>query len=229
MKYLTALLVGLATAAAADTTAKFHEETLRYNVNWPSGLSLGEAQVRAVRLKDSDRWRFEFELEAAVPGFRVVDRYRSLADKGFCTAEFEKDTTRGAKITKEKTAVDGASGAAKRETLGGGGSSEMRVAACVHDALAFLYFVRSELAQGRIAPAQTILFGAPYSARLEFKGAEQVTIAGAAEPADRVVTLLKGPASQISFEIFFSRDAARTPVLVRVPLAMGVFSMEIAR
>ncbi|MDX2149154.1 MAG: DUF3108 domain-containing protein [Bryobacteraceae bacterium] len=231
MKFVAALLLGLAAASAgaADTKINFHEETLRYNVNWPSGLSLGEVQLRAQRLKDVDRWKFEFELDAAVPGFKVIDRFRSLADNGFCTAEFDKDSQRGAKSTKEKTTVDAGGGVAKRETLNGGGATNIPVPACVHDALAFLYFVRTELAQGRIAPGQTILFGAPYNVRLEYKGTQQVTIAGTSEEADRIVTSLKGPASQLTFDIYFGKDPSRTPVLVRVPLAMGLFSMEIAR
>jgi len=47
--------------------------------------------------------------------------------------------------------------------------------------------------------------------------------------ADRVVSTLKGPASQISFEMFFARDAARTLLVIRVPLSLGTFSLELAR
>ena len=47
--------------------------------------------------------------------------------------------------------------------------------------------------------------------------------------ADRLTASLKGPSSDINFEVFFLKDAARTPALVRVPLAMGTFSMELVR
>jgi hypothetical protein len=47
--------------------------------------------------------------------------------------------------------------------------------------------------------------------------------------ADRMVANLKGPASEHTFEMYFARDAARTPVLVKLPLAMGSFSMELVR
>ena len=40
---------------------------------------------------------------------------------------------------------------------------------------------------------------------------------------------VKGPASEITFEVFFLKDRARTPALVRVPLALGTFSMELVR
>jgi hypothetical protein len=39
----------------------------------------------------------------------------------------------------------------------------------------------------------------------------------------------RGPASGIDFDVFFARDAARTPILVRVPLPLGALSMELAR
>ena len=40
---------------------------------------------------------------------------------------------------------------------------------------------------------------------------------------------MTGPASSIKFEMYFARDAARTPLLIKVPLQMGTFAMEIVR
>jgi hypothetical protein len=40
---------------------------------------------------------------------------------------------------------------------------------------------------------------------------------------------VQGPASEITFEMFFARDAARTPLVIRVPLSPGMFSLELAR
>jgi hypothetical protein len=54
-------------------------------------------------------------------------------------------------------------------------------------------------------------------------------LSGKNAEADRVVATLKGPASAISFEMFFARDPARTPLLIRVPLSLGMFSLELAR
>ena len=44
-----------------------------------------------------------------------------------------------------------------------------------------------------------------------------------------VTATVKGPSSEISFEVFFLKDQARTPALVRVPLALGKFTMELVR
>ena len=74
-----------------------------------------------------------------------------------------------------------------------------------------------------------MLFGASYSARLVYTGAQDVTINDKRRQTDRVVLYLKGPASDSTVEIFFDRDPARTPLIVKAPFAMGTFSMELVR
>jgi hypothetical protein len=92
-----------------------------------------------------------------------------------------------------------------------------------------LYYVRQELSQGRMPPQQAVYFGAPYDIRLEFMGTQRIPLGEAQVEADRVTASVKGPSSEINFEVFFLKDRARTPVLVRVPLALGTFSMELVR
>ena len=68
------------------------------------------------------------------------------------------------------------------------------------------------------------------SRKLILKGVDGVVYVGDSQmDTDRILATIKGPASENTIEIFFARDAIRTPVLVRVPLAMGKFSMEIIR
>ena len=94
----------------------------------------------------------------------------------------------------------------------------------------FLYFVRQELSQGRLPPRQTVFFGAPYEIRLDLAGTESVKIGkctGGCRSSESVRGT--GPSSNINFEMFFLQDTARTLALVRVPLALGTFSMELAK
>jgi len=163
-----------------------------------------------------------------VPGFAVLDRYRSTASTDFCSMTFDKEIAHGSRKAHERTSFDQPAGTAHRETVDGG-KSDVDISGCARDALTFLYFARRELGQGRVPPRETILFGATYQARLEYTGAQQIRANDAKSEADRVVATLKGPSSEISFEMFFARDAARTPVLIRVPLSLGTFSMELAR
>jgi len=228
------LAFGCAALASSGTPVgppSFENEQLRYNVNWPSGLSLGEAQLGSSRDKGSadvaPRLHLDFSLDAAVPGFSVTDRYHSEASPEFCSVAFDRTATHGQKKTDEKTTFD-RSGWATRQTTGGG-KSQMKTASCGKDALAFLYFVRRELSQGRLPAPQTVYFGAAYEIRLAFAGTQIIKLADKQVEADRVTASVKGAASEVGFEVFFLKDAARTPALVRVPLALGTFSMELVR
>ncbi len=235
-KFATPILLTAAfvVAGAPVNNMAFDNEQLRYSINWPSGLSLGEAQLRATRLKPApgtdaaEKRLLEFDLDAAVPSFAVSDRYRSDASPDFCSVEFQKKVTHGRKKTDEKTTFDSHAATATRETVGGG-KSELKASSCSHDALAFLYYVRRELSQGRIPPPQTVFFGAAYEIRVEFAGTQKIRIGETPVDADRLTASVKGGSSDITFEVFFLKDAARTPALVRVPLALGTFSMELVR
>jgi len=223
----------MALSGATASAPSFDNESLHYSVNWPSGLSLGEASMRASRLKATadtpERMHFELDLDAAVPGFAVTDRYRADASPDFCSAEFQRTATHGKKKTDEKTTFDQQAGTATRQTAAGGGKTELSTSQCAKDALSFLYFVRRELSQGRVPPPQTVYFGAAYEVRMEFTGTQSIRIADAPTEADRLAVNVKGKASEISFEVFFLKDKSRTPALVRVPLPLGAFYMELVR
>ena len=222
---------GPAATVPTLTGFPFSNETLRYAVNWPTGLSLGEAHLSAARGKAAgagEQWTFEFALDASVPGFAVADRYHASASPDLCSATFEKETAHGSRKTHERIAFDDHAGVARRETFGAG-TSDVPISQCGRDALTFLYFARRELGQGRVPPQEDVILGAKYNARLEYAGEQTIKVGGKPAITDRVIATLKGPASEISFEMFFARDPARTPLLIRVPLSLGVFSMELSR
>ncbi len=219
------LLAGLAFAATPATDSPPPNETLRYSVNWPTGLSLGEATLSAS--SSSKSMHLEFDLDAGAPGFPVSDKFFSDASSGFCSAEFRKVTSQGSKKVDDEEKFDANTGTVMRGT--GAGQSEMNMDACGKDALTFLYFVREELSQGRMPPHQTVFFGAPYEIHLESSGTESVKIANKPVETEHVKASVEGPSSNISFDLFFLQDKARTLALVRVPLAMGTFSMELTR
>lgn len=218
--------------AVPGSVPTFSNEHLRYVINWPSGLSLGEGYLTASSSKPEantpGRLDLNFNLEAAIPGFEVEDEYHAAASTDFCSVQFDKRYVHGKKRADERTTFDAEAQTATRET-DGGGKSELKTPTCVKDALTYLYFVRRELSQGRLPPTQTVFFGAPYQVHLEFGGTQNIRLASGPVEADRMLASLKGPSSDINFEVFFLKDTARTPVLVKVPLAVGTFSMELVR
>ncbi len=236
MRYLPFLVAAILTGGAANcegqpgskTQAPFSDESLTYSVNWPSGLSLGQAQLYSKR--SGERWQFAMSLDAAVPGFIVSDSYQSVAVNDFCSVEFVKTYTHGKRKAGEKETFDSGKGTATRQTLGSGaGKSEISAPGCARDALSFLYFLRRELQQGRLPGSQTIYFGAPYQLKLEYGGKQKVRVNDRPMEAERLHASLKGPASETNFELFFARDDARTPLMVRVPFKLGTFSLELVR
>ena len=213
----------------AQTAAKtpFDNETLAYSVNWPSGLSLGEARMHAAR--QAGQWGLALSLEAAVPGFSISDSFRSTATDDFCSAEFVKQFTHGRKKADEKITFDTQKGQATRVTItpADGGTTIVPIQGCARDALTFLYYLRRELSQGRMPAPQTVYFGGPYQVRLEYTGAQTIKANDKSYNADHLRASFKGPASEMTFEMFFARDPARTPVVIRVPFPLGTFTMEV--
>jgi hypothetical protein len=201
-------------------------ETLHYNVNWPSGLSLGEADLTS-SLGDSGL-SFSFRMDASIPGFAVLESAKSRATPEFCAIELHKQGSRGKRKIDERTEFDSSKMKATRTTEGGG-KSELSTSACAKDALTFLQFIRRELAAGRLPSQQKVYYGSGYSVRVTFAGTQKIAIAGESAEADKLLATIKGPTSETTAELFFAKDAARTPLLFSVPLAMGKFSMELVR
>jgi len=220
----------LAAAAYAQTGFPFKDESLHYNIDWPSGLSLGESTFTATRTASG--WNFAMTLNGAVPGFAVADKVRSSATADLCSLEFQRDLSQGSRKSREKTVFDQAKGTAHRTTLfpEGGGKSEFDIPSCARDALTFLYYARRELGQGRVPPPGKVFFGGAYSVRMDYTGAMTIPL-GDKPPqvTDHLVVSVKGQKADFSFDIYFARDPARTPVLVKVPFAIGTISMELAQ
>ncbi len=220
----------LLTPCFAQTGFPFTDEALHYSINWPSGLSLGDANFDAHRTGPG--WDFSLTINAGVPGFNVADHYRSAtAGSDFCSLELERDTSHAGHTSREKTTFDQKNQSAKRVTLQpeGGGKSEFEIPTCARDALAFVYFVRREMGQGRVAPPQTVFFGASYNVRIDYTGAQTIPSDNKMVVTDHVNVSVKGPSVDTRFEIYFARDAARTPLLIRVPLSVGTISAELVR
>jgi hypothetical protein len=228
MKFKYVLLVS--TTLLASTSA----ETLHYSINWPSGLSLGEATLRSDRTAEgtgsATSWDFELSLDASVPGFAIRDQYTSTANPDFCSWQLDKKTARGARMSEERVIFDPNKNTATRETVRGtqiAGTSQLSVPLCARDALTLLQFVRRELAQGRLPSQQPAILGSAYQVHLEYLGTTTIRLGSQQMDTDRFRTSIKGPASDLTLEMFFMRDAVRTPVMMKIPLSLATFTVEL--
>jgi hypothetical protein len=87
--------------------------------------------------------------------------------------------------------------------------------------------VRRELAQGRLPSQQPAILGSAYQVRLEYLGTTAIRLGSQQVEADRFRTSIKGPASDLTLEMFFMRDAVRTPVMMKIPLSLATFTVEL--
>jgi hypothetical protein len=211
MKFLVVLLF----AACAPA------ESLHYNINWPSGLSLGEATLTSEHGRE--QWSFDLNIDASVPGFAVRDHDRATASLELCGIQFDKSAVHGKRKSEEHITFDQDKRTVKR------GNSELSVSSCARDAFTFLQFARKELSEGRLPPQQQVVFGALYNVRLEYTGAQTIAAGAQQTSADRIVATIKGPAADLTVEMFFARDPARTPLLAKVPVSIGTLTVELVR
>jgi len=202
-------------------------EELRYEITWPSGLSLGEASFHARATQSG--WAFESNITASLPTMEIRDEYRSNADPQLCSFEFEKNIVHGATKTVESIDYDQAAHIAIRNTLRGGGESEFTIPPCTRDGLTYLYFLRRELGYGSVPPPDDINFGSQYEVVVSYAQSLEIEIGGETVRADRILVDLTGPASQRSIEMFVAQDAARTPLLIRTTFELGTFSLKLMR
>jgi hypothetical protein len=220
----------LVPAASAQTGFPFQSESLHYTVNYSSGLSLGDANLSAH--KTSTGWDFTVSIDASVTGFSIKDKFTASMAGTYCSTELERDTIHGSKSAREKTTFDQDKQTAHRQTEfpNDGGYSDMNTGQCGRDAVSFLYFSRKELGQGRVPPPQVVYLGSPYTVTQSYTGAQNITLADKKpEVTDHLVYTVKGPRSEFSVEVYYARDAARTPLLVKIPLSVGTLSMELVR
>jgi hypothetical protein len=222
------LLLPFAHAGAATSSGGPTDESLTYSINWPTGLSLGEAHLRTVH-KQADTgegWATEFTVDASVPGFQVENRIHSLADGNFCSMQLDKKYIQGRRSADETTTFDQQAGRATRQTKNGG-KSEFNIGNCARDALDFFQFLRRSLSQGTLPPRQTVYYGAGYNVSIQFVGTEPVRVAGAPVEADRLAVTIKGEKTDITVDAYFEKEPSRRLVLLRVPLSLATFSMEL--
>jgi hypothetical protein len=235
---LAALWLAMAGAAAAQTNAQpaapagfpWQNETLHYTVNWQSGLAVGDVYFTAHK-RDGGGWDFEVRGNAGVPGFTINDRYASSTGADLCSTILDRGTDHGGKKGREKTTFDQKAGSGQRVTLlpENGGLSDFFISACARDAVAYSYYAREELGQGRVPASAQIYFGSAYSVSMVYAGAQDITVGDKTATTDHLNVSVKGPKADFHFEVYYARDAARTPLEIRVPLSIATFTLDLVR
>lgn len=225
---LQSLLVAVLFATMPKThAATFSDgEQLSYEVTWPSGLGLGQTSFLARATIEG--WDFRMSVQASLPILEIQDKYHAKATTELCSTEFSKNTIRGQKKAQEQIRFDQRDHKATRSTVTGG-KNTFPIPPCARDSLTFLYFLREQLAAGRIPPPDDVYFGAQYQVVLTYLETRNIEVANTLHLTDRILIDIQGPKSELNFEIFFSKDEARIPLLIRIPFEAGTFSLRLVQ
>jgi hypothetical protein len=232
-RILLCALISAPLLPAADqwTGFPFQNETLRYRVIWPGGKALGEVTMGAHKTAEGG-WDFDMSTNVAIPIVPIADTYKaSSATFDFCSVTLTREISHGNKRVVERTQFDQKRNQAMRQTTvpAGGGKTELALPTCGRDALTYVYFARREMGQGRIPPAGKVFFGSPYEVKTNYTGAMEIPVAGKPKTTDKLEVSVKGPASEFKVEVYYDRDAARTPLLIKIPVTIGTVSLELVR
>ncbi|MEO8372135.1 MAG: DUF3108 domain-containing protein [Candidatus Solibacter sp.] len=232
-RILLCALVSAPLLPAADqlTGFPFQTETLRYRVIWPGGKALGEVTMGAHQ-STGGGWDFDMSTTVAIPLVPIADKYSaSAATFDLCSATLNREISHGNKKVSERTKFDQKTNQAIRQTLvpAGGGKTELALPTCARDALTYIYYGRREMGQGRVPLAAKVFFGSPYDVKTNYTGAMDIPVNGKPKTTDKLEVSVKGPASDFKVEVYYDRDAARTPLLIKIPVAIGTVSLELVR
>ena len=224
---LLAAITALPAAAQRPELPFANGERLAYTIRWPSGLPVGTGELGA-RSTESG-WRFRMTLRADHPAMTIDDAFLANTDAELCSTEFEKHIRHGAKRAHEQLRfLPGLLERANLATDDRERPGRLAIERCTRDALAFVYFLRGELAAGRIPAPTEVFFGAGYRLRLEYSRTRRLAWQSESQLADELRAEIRGPASRHEILAYFGRDEARTPLLFRVEFDGTPFTMRLA-
>lgn len=199
-------------------------ETLRFRLLWPSGIAFGEATMTAAAGQND--LHFEMRIEADLPIRRISGSVTSSATRdGLCSTQYHRKMIEGTKTSEENIDFDQKSHQARR--MLGGQSATVPIPACARDPLTFLYYYRNQLAAGSPIDSGSFFLGFERTIEVKPAATETVAVSGRERPAEKFLVTYHTPSTTRTFELWFSSDSRREPVLIRLPSPLAIFSAEL--
>ncbi|MBI4478671.1 MAG: DUF3108 domain-containing protein [Acidobacteria bacterium] len=203
-------------------------ERLRFNLLWPSGFSLGEAVLEASRA--GEQIQLQATVQADLPQHPIEYAFSSSVDEQLCSVRYIETLREGNNTRETSYEFDQENHKVRRTE--GGQSSESSIPECARDPLALLYHFRRQLSfqQLPIGTPEAVgafYLGGDYTTRYEAITPETVQLGTKEWAGDRFLIRVEGPGGERSFEVWIRPDTARTPVAVRIPFPLAMFSAEL--
>jgi hypothetical protein len=219
----------MAQSAASTWPPTANGEELIFHLLWPSGLTLGEGTLTAVRAGA------EVHLEATViadlPQHPVSYTFGSVTDERLCSVQFRQHLREGPRTTDETFTFN-----QEQHTVQGPRGQDTIPAShadCARDPLALLYYFRWQLATSRLPigtpeAVGSFYLGEGFTVRYEAIAPETVKLGTRQWEGDRFLITAQGTHGREQIvEVWIRLDEARTPVAVRVPFSLATFAAEL--
>lgn len=200
-------------------------ERLRFNLVWPSGISLGDGSLEASSA--NGQIQLKASVAAELPQYRIGYSFTSLTDERLCSVRFSETLQEGSRVRETTFDFDQQKHLVRRTR--GSETTEQPIPDCARDPLALLYHFRQQLASHQVQIGTPEAVGAfylsgDYSVRYEAVTPETVKLGGKRWEGDRFLITARGTGSKHSFEMWIRPDRSRTPVAIRVPFSLATFS-----
>jgi Protein of unknown function (DUF3108) len=203
-------------------------ETLNYNLKWPSGISFGEATLRATHT--GTEMFLEARVDADLPQYHVLYTFSSVANEQLCSQRFRQTLREGKRSVDDSFEFDQKNHQVRRTR--NGRSTTASISDCARDPLALLYYFRQQLALGSLPvgtpeASGTFYLGQDYSVHYDSVKPEAGD-AGSKEPqGDHFLIRVDGAPEAPDLEVWIRPDLRRDPVLLKVPFSLGELSAEL--
>ena len=221
---LLAVLAIPAQAQAADFAPFESGERLVYRLLWPSGIPHGEA-IFEVSLQGDDL-RFQAAVEASLPQYRFSGLFSAVATRnGLCSRQFHQKIQEGSKTTEKSLEFDQAARQVRR--IQDRDSTTAVVPECARDPLTFLYYVRSRMAEGQPVDWDSMHYDRQIALRLGQGESGTLSLGGLSRQGEKFVIRFPTRGGERALEVWFSTDAARTPLQFTVPTTLADFKAEL--
>ena len=213
----------MAQSASSSWPVLTSGEKLEYNLKWPSGISLGEAMLKATH--NGNQKYLEATVDADLPQYHTLYTFSSVTNEQFCSQQFRMVLHEGKRISNDSFEFDQKNHQVHR--VRNGRSTTAAVADtsdCARDPLALVYYFREQLALGKPQTSGTLYLGEEYTVHYD---AATPGSGGSEAPTGDHFNIRADAPNAPNTEVWIRNDLQRVPVLLRIAFSLGTLSADL--
>ena len=200
-------------------------EKLEYNLRWPSGITLGEATLKATHT--GNQMFLEATVDADIPQYHALYTFSSVTDEQFCSQQFRMVLHEGKRIVNDTFEFDQNNHQVHRVRNGRSTTASLSDTDCARDPLALIYYFRQQLALGKLPPgASGVLYlGEAYT--VHYDAAAPGPASGSKAPQGELFNIRVDAPNAPNLEVSIRNDPQRVPISLRIAFSLGTLSADL--